>query len=60
MAVGEAAVTRVVVDDGAVGTPVRVECAACDRVEPVPAPTGSAAACTVAEAASWPGWELGW
>ena len=53
-------VTRVIVDDEAVGTPVRVECGVCDRADVAPGPPGFAEACTVAESASWSGWEFGW
>jgi len=55
-----ATVTRVVVDDEAVGTPVRVECGVCERAHAAPGPPSFAAACTTAEAAGWPGWEFGW
>ncbi len=53
-------VTRVVVDDESIGAPEAVECPACGAEERVPGDGGSARAADVAEAASWPGWELGW
>lgn len=53
-------VSRVVVLDEAIGTPVVVECPTCGATEPAPGDNGFAPACEVAESATWPGWDHGW